>query len=61
MIKKTFVQDDDGHWYCIPYDAQKEFEGGLDNWDMWNDYEWDKCRLNGGVQGVAIYLAEDGD
>ena len=40
-MKKVYaVQDDDGHWYVIPFEMKDEFNSDLDGLSDDNIYEW---------------------
>ena len=44
LNKMCFVQDESGHWYCIPVSDKKAFEKFVyeENYDI----DFDECRLN---------------
>lgn len=54
-MRKTFVRDNDGHWYFIPYDDYKQFQSDIqsEEWEEFSD-KWDQYRLDGGVEGIPV-------
>lgn len=61
-MKKVYpVQDDDGHWYVIPFELKDEFLSDLDGLGDDNIYEWDdKYRryMTGGDLNLVQFYAE---
>ena len=62
MDRHYFLQDDDCHWYLIPYDRKKDFHrllwdednSGMEAWerDEWNEFEG--YRLDGGIERISF-------
>lgn len=59
MKKVVAVQDDDGHWYVIPFEMKDEFHSDLDglgddNIDEWED-KYGKYMTGGDLNLIQLY------
>lgn len=59
MKKAYATQDDDGHWYVIPFEMKDEFisdlEGlGDDNYEEWED-KYSQYMTGGDLNNVQLY------
>lgn len=59
MERVYCIQDNDGHWYVIPYEQREEFQSDLDglydeNYDEWDD-KYAHYMTGGDLNLVELY------
>lgn len=59
MKKVYVVQDDDCHWYVIPFEMKDEFNSDLDGLSDDNIYEWEdkysQYLTGGDLNNIQLY------
>lgn len=57
VIRWTFQQDQDGHWYQVPVDQLELFTELVEQEDGWEKPEWEQfeeMELGGGIESISF-------